>query len=119
MEEKNPWLDTESVTHNNIKADKPKKSKNDKLEKIEKNPTYVDALDKQKYFELLKVLLEEFTLDLPKNSKEFAVKHFGEEWLKAFGEDIENIKWDLAHSKLFPPQTSMIFLKYIFLLKQN
>lgn len=120
MEEENSWLDTDTVVHKNIKSVRPEyKKKINKLENVEKNPTYVDALDSEKYSELLKVLLDEFSTDLPTKSKKFATEHFGEDWLKALAEDIENIKWDLKHSKLFPPQTSMIFLKYIFLLKQN
>ena len=120
MEEENPWLDTETVVHKNVKAVKPEyKKKIKKLENVEKSPTYVDALDAEKYAELLNVLLDEFTVDLPNKSKKFATEHFGEDWLNSLREDVENIKSDLKHSKLFPPQTSMIFLKYIFLLKQN
>ena len=117
MEEANPWLD-EPVLHKNIKAEKPK-HKNKKLENVEKSPNYINTMDRHKYSELLNVLLEEFKTDLPEKSKKFALDNFDKEWLDSFYKDIENIKHDLKNSKLFPPQTSMIFLKYIFLLQQS
>ena len=110
MEEENPWLDPEVVKHNNVKAEKPGNTKNIKT-------VHIDTIQKDEYSELLKTLVSE--LNLNKNSKKFAVDKFGEEWLKVFLKDVEDLKEDILRSKFFPSQKQMILLKFIFLSKQG
>ena len=71
--------------------------------------------EKAKMF--LDTLISEFG-DLPVTSKEWAVKHFGEEWLCLFLRDISYLKSDLTSSNFYPSQDKILFLKYIFLLNQ-
>ena len=135
MEEENPWLDSESVTHNNVKAVKPiekvdKVNKADKsnkksvkvsskmLEK-EENREVVYVKEKKEYEDFLQTLMEEFSTDLPKYSKKFAQDNFGEKWLEDFLKDVEDLKEDILSSHFFPTTKEMIFLKYIFILQQG
>jgi hypothetical protein len=136
MEEENPWLDAGSVTHKNVKADKPehktkptytRKNKDDKKLNIEKlkqkeqdrDVVTVSKTDKHKYANFLQVLVEEFSPHLPETSQNYALKNFGEKWLNDFVGDVSDLKEDLLNSKFFPTSKEMIFLKYIFLLQQG
>jgi hypothetical protein len=136
MEESNPWLDSGSVKQVNKKSVKPvfkereknfdKSSeihdKNDKREKIDAekekfglmNVTEMNKKDAS-VAKFLDILLD---FSLPEASKEWAIQHFGEEWFELFTKDIEYLKQDIDTSNFFPSQDKMIFLKYIFLLRQ-
>ena len=72
--------------------------------------------EKAKMF--LDTLVSEFG-ELPNTSKEWAIKHFGEEWLSLFLRDISYLKSDLISSNFYPSQDKILFLKYIFLLNQS
>lgn len=136
MEEENPWLDAGSVTHKNVKADKPehktkanysRKNKDDKkldLEKLkqkeeDREVVLVSKTDKDKYSNFLQILVEEFSPNLPEASQKYALENFGEKWLNDFVADVSDLKADLLNSNFFPTSKEMIFLKYIFLLQQG
>ena len=72
--------------------------------------------EKAKMF--LDTLISEFG-ELPNASKEWAIKHFGEDWLSLFLRDIAYLKSDLTSSNFYPSQDKILFLKYIFLLNQS
>jgi len=133
MEEANPWLDNEVVKHKNVKAVKPviketkeiiiiKETKETKevfiKEAKEREQIFISSLNKDKHNDFLKVLLGEFNINIPKNSRKFAIDNFGEKWLEDFLKDVDELKRDLLQSSFFPNQKEMIFLKYIFLLQQ-
>ena len=144
MEEENPWLDTKSNKHINKKSVKPAyKNKDGDIKKSTENisvsslpdssPSLRNEMEKEKekfgavnintldrkdekISKFLDVLIDEFSTDLPKASKEWAISHFGEDWLVLFLKDVEYLKSDLKTSNFYPSQDKMIFLKYIFLL---
>ena len=113
MEEENPWLDPENVKHKNVKSLKPKPDSK------KKDVVYIDDINKKEYKDFLDVLTNELSTNLPKNSEKFALEKFGENWLKEFLNDIEDLKSDIVTSKFFPSQKEVLFLKYIFLLNQS
>ena len=79
----------------------------------------LDEIPKEKYSNFLQVLVEEFSPKLPENSVKFCVENFGEDWLGHFQKDVEDLKSDLLTSNFFPSPKEIIFLKYIFLLRQG
>lgn len=136
MEESNPWLDSNSVKQVNKKSVKPvyrekdreksfEKSQEDIHEKREKidqekekfGVRNVNEMDKKdgNVSKFLDILLD---FSLPEESRQWAIAHFGEEWLNLFTKDVEYLKQDIASSNFFPSQDKMILLKFIFLLRQ-
>ncbi len=133
MEDTNPWLDDE-VPHINQKAERPeprkpfikpkkkhnKKKKEEEIPKEEnsKEDLCVSTLVRDDKIDLfIKTLLDELDY-LPEASKQFAIENFGKEWLNDFTKDIEDVKYDISHSRFYPTQDKMILLKFIFLLQQ-
>lgn len=136
MEESNPWLDSTSGKHINKKSVKPTfkdKAKSfdnsmrgsdihEKREKMDAekekfglmNINEIDKKDKN-VAKFLNTLLD---FSVPEVSKEWAIQNFGEDWFNLFAKDIEYLKQDISSSNFFPSQDTMIFLKYIFLLRQ-
>lgn len=137
MEEDNPWLDTKSVKHVNQKTTRPKPAKTTDIptiptvsmpaekrfevqqlmKKERKDSVNINTIDKSKYVSFLETLVNELD-DLPESGKKFVLENFGEDWLKEFLLDIQDVKHNFINSRFFPSQENMILLKYIFLLKQ-
>ena len=80
----------------------------------------INTLDRkdERIARFLDVLIDEFSTELPEKSKEWAISHFGADWLTLFLKDIEYLKADLKTSNFYPSADKMIFLKYIFLLNR-
>jgi len=81
---------------------------------------YISKIKKdedEKIRSFLKTLLEELDY-LPNESRVFAEKTFGKEWLEIFLKTVQDVKTDIFNSKFFPSEDKMILLKFIFLLKQ-
>ena len=138
MQEENPWLDTQVLKHNNIKAVKPviktdvpktNKSKTDvkpviktdikpviKTPKLDRETISINTIQKDKYENFLESILNELTLH--DKSKKFAVDNFGKKWLEDFLKDVDELKYEILNSKFFPSQKEMILLKFIFLIQQ-
>jgi hypothetical protein len=140
--EDNPWLDTTEIKHANKKSIKVKKENYKKVEKVEKKEVEkVEKKDVEKVEEKKKEVVKENEIDilsikkderrssflktlvdeldhLPKKSIDFAIENFGEEWLKDFMIDVQNVKSDIINSKFFPSQDRLILLKFILLLQQ-
>ena len=136
MEESNPWLDSNSVKQVNKKSIKPvfrekgfEKSSENERESIHDKRQQIDA-EKEKFglmninemdkkdesvAKFLNILLD---FSIPEASKEWAIQHFGEEWLTLFSKDVEYLKQDIDSSNFYPSQDKMILLKLIFLLRQ-
>ena len=120
MQEENPWLDTQVLKHNNIKAVKPV-IKTDvkpviKTPKLDRETISINTIQKDKYENFLESILNELTLH--DKSKKFAVDNFGKKWLEDFLKDVDELKYEILNSKFFPSQKEMILLKFIFLIQQ-
>lgn len=108
----------------NIKKGDEKKEKGEKGEEINVREIPIEEInissikkDDEKTKNFLETLLNELDY-LPFESKEFAVKVFGPDWLKIFIERIKDLKQDIMNSKFFPSEDRMLLLKFIFLLQQ-